>query len=74
MIGIQTEFMGLLKTIVQTNSDTLQSTQALMLAVLQNQQEASRKYGTNETEDRDCDDDSVEIDEGNYSGKWNSVK
>ena len=46
--------MNLLKTVVQTNSDTLQGTQALMLAVLQNQ---------NRYNDRNSDDNGRSEDE-----------
>ena len=48
--------MNLLKTVVQTNSDTLQGTQALMLAVLQ-------KQNINQNRNRDYNDRSEDEDE-----------
>ena len=59
--GVQVELIDLLKTVVQTNSDTMQSTQALMLAVLQNQDNRNLRRGIKDT---DSDNDSIQLDEG----------
>ena len=63
--GIESDLVELLKTVVQTNSDALQGTHALMLAVLQNQNNRrDMTFEGDDKNDEELEDEEIDDEEG----------